>query len=183
MQLFMVLAESELPCTEKASLPKKSVLSRLSFKPVLYCQNTWDRTSHGKKLLWLSHPSAVRAAVSQERGHTSWPIALPRHGAFCPHGPVRICPCRHMLSPYLTSAQRPGSSSTSVCILSAPLHCWPSLLAGRIWAANPPSAELSSQQPALYQKPATGPPLPSRCGLPWFSAGLSYATKSTLLPV
>lgn len=107
MQLFLVLAESELPSTEKASLLKKSVLSRLSFIPVLCCQTTWDRTLYGKKLLRPSHPSAVHAAGTQDRGHTSWPIALPWHAALCPHGPAWICPCRHMLSPYLTSARRP----------------------------------------------------------------------------
>lgn len=103
-----------------------------------------------EKLLWPSHPSVVSAAVSRERGHTSWPIALPRLGALCPRGPVRICLCHHMLSPYLTSAQRPGSSSAGVCILSAPLPCQPSLRAGRIWAANLPFAEFASQRPVLY---------------------------------
>lgn len=182
MQLFLVLAESELPSTEKASLPKKSVLSRLSFIPVLCCQTTRDGTLYGKKLLRPSRPSAVRAAGTQDQGHTSWPIALPRHAALCPRGPAWICPCRHMLSPYLTSARRPGSSSASVCTLSAPLHCWPSLRAGAIWAANLPSAALSSQQPALYQKPAAGTPLPSRCGSRRFGADLSNATIRTLLP-
>lgn len=80
----------------------------------------------------------------------------PSHGRLCPCGPAQICPCCHLSLPYQTSAQHSGSSSTSVCILSAALHCWPSLRAGRTGAANLPPAELSSQQPTLYQKQAAG---------------------------
>lgn len=48
MQLFMVLADSELPSTEKGLLVKKSVTKlRLSFTPALCCQTTWDGILHG----------------------------------------------------------------------------------------------------------------------------------------
>lgn len=80
----------------------------------------------------------------------------PLHGRFCPCGPAQIYPCCHVLLPYLTSAQHSGSSSASICILSAPLHCWPSLWAGTTGAANLPPAELSSQHPTLYQQQAAG---------------------------
>lgn len=98
----------------------------------------------------------------------------PWHSRLCPCGPAWICPCCHMPLPYLTSAQHSGSSSASVCILlSAPLYCWPSLQAGRTGDANLPPAELSSQQPTLYQKQASG----MLCLSQWF--GVTW----TMLPV
>lgn len=82
----------------------------------------------------------------------------PWHSRFCPCGPAQIYPCCHVPLPYLTSAQHSGSPA-SLCILSAPLHCWPSLWAGRNGAANLLPAELFSQQPTLYQKQAVPEPL------------------------
>lgn len=98
---------------------------------------------------WVTHQWWVLPWVRS--GVTSLGLS---HGRLCLCGPAWIRPCCHMPLPYLTSAQHSGSSSASVCILSAPLHCWPSLWAGRTGAADLPPAELSSQQPMLYQKQA-----------------------------
>lgn len=148
-----MLADSELACIAKVSLPEKTVLSRAKLYPSPMLVRTPVMGLHKEEICcdWVTHQWWVLPWARS--GVTS---LGPLHGRLCPCGPAWICPCCHMPLPYLTSAQHSGSSSASVCILSAPLHCWPSLWAGRTGAANLPPAELSSQQPALYQKQATG---------------------------
>lgn len=69
--------------------------------------------------------SPVGGACCPESGAGSHLLAhrpaWARHGALGPCSPAWIRLCRHMLSPYLTSPQHHGSSSSRVCIPSAPL--------------------------------------------------------------
>lgn len=77
-----------------------------------------------------------------------------------------IYPGCHVFLPYLTPAQHSGSSSASVCILSASLHCWPSLWPGGAGTAN-------LQLPTSYQKQAAGMLVPE----PLFWGDLNYVAS------
>lgn len=105
----MISAEPELACTAEASLPELSVLSRQSFIPapslLEHCDGTWQ----GRNLL-----SVMGAAMSQEWGHTSWPITLQTLPMW---SSTDLLSCAFAL-PNLSLALR--LLLASICTLSAP---------------------------------------------------------------